>query len=132
MDWCLRTSFPMFLVVGAVSTAGHYLIMIGLVQQMGAEPVLSASIGFTAGAIVNYLLNYTITFRSRRPHRSAIPRFAVTAVTGLLLNALLVAVGVHGAGLHYVIAQVIATGLVVAWSYIINKLWTFSHGRYGD
>jgi putative flippase GtrA len=124
----LLREFPVFVVVGGIATAAHYLLLVFLVQAFGVEPTVASTAGLILGAIVNYVLNYRITFRSRRAHMIAVPRFAVAATTGMFLNGLFVAVGVHVVALHYMIAQVISTGLILAWNFLINKYWTFSGG----
>jgi putative flippase GtrA len=82
-------------------------------------------------AAANYLLNYHFTFESERPHGPAAARFALLAGAGLLLNAIIMHVLV-GAGVHYLIAQVCATAVVLLWNFIGNSLWTFRAGALGE
>jgi putative flippase GtrA len=120
--------FPVFVVVGGVATGAHYLLLVILVQAFRVEPTIASTAGFILGASVSYILNYRITFRSRRAHTSAVPRFAVAATTGVLLNGLFVALGVHVLALHYMVAQVMSTAMVLTWNFLANKYWTFSGG----
>jgi putative flippase GtrA len=34
--------------------------------------------------------------------------------------------------LHYLIAQVIATGIVLIWNFLGNRIWTFRASAYGN
>ena len=118
--------FWVFVGVGGVATGAHYALLVVLVQLFHAEPTLASTAGFVLGAVINYILNYRITFRSTRAHASAIPRFIAAAASGMVLNALLVALGVHGLRVHYLVAQVVSTTIVLFWNFVINKYWTFS------
>ena len=111
--------------MGAIGTAAHYALLVMLVQGLGADPVAASAAGAALGALINYLLNYRYTFRSRQPHRSAAPKFFFLAAIGLVLNTLLMAFGVHVLHWNYLLVQVLATGLVLLWNFIGNRMWTF-------
>lgn len=118
--------FVRFLMVGGLATALHYVILIGLVQWGGLGATLSSSLGFAVSALVNYLLNRRFTFKSDASHAAALPRFATIALTGLVLNAAVMASLVQ---LHvpYLLAQAVATATTVLWNYALNRRWTFSN-----
>jgi putative flippase GtrA len=114
--------FGGFAGVGAVATALQYVVLVSLVTA-GLSPVVGSSIGFCLSALVNYYLNHRFTFQSTALHRDAIPRFAAMAFAGLLLNAALMAVLTPW--VHYLVAQVIATGTVLVFNFCVSRLWTF-------
>jgi putative flippase GtrA len=113
-----------FCLAGGVATAIQYALLVLLVRGVGMPPTAASSAGFVLSAGVNYLLNYRFTFRSDRPHAPAAARFGLLAGTGLLINAAIMRL-ITGAGVHYLIAQVAATGVVLLWNFIGNRLWTF-------
>ena len=119
------TRFLRFAIVGAVGTAAQYALLLALVEGAGADPVVGSVAGFVLGALVNYTLNRTLVFRSDRAHVEALPRFLAVAGMGLCWNALLMYVLVDVAGVHYFIAQILTTGLLLGWHYAGNALWTF-------
>ena len=119
------TQLAKFTVVGAFGTVVHYTILILLVERAGTDPVVGSSIGAIAGAFVNYFLNYYFTFRSNRRHAEAIVQFYIVAGTGFLLNALLMWLIAHLLGVYYILAQLVTTGLVLLWSFWLNRVWTF-------
>jgi putative flippase GtrA len=123
----IMRQFLAFAGVGAVGTAAHYATLIGLVA-FGFDAVTASALGCTIGAIVNYLLNYHLTFRSQSPHRRSAPRFAVVAMISLLLNTLLMAIGIKWIRLNYLVAQVFATGPVLCWNFWISRVWAFKEG----
>ena len=111
-------------MVGAVATAIQYALLLLLVRGFGVAPTPASSIGFVLSAAVNYLLNYSFTFKSNRPHGPAAAKFGLLAGSGLLINAAVMHFMVS-AGVHYLLAQVCATAVVLFWNFIGNSLWTF-------
>jgi putative flippase GtrA len=115
-----------FAIVGAIATAIHYAILIALVQGALAGPVAASSFGFAVGALASYTLNRNFTFRSSRAHLDAVPKFAIVALLGLSVNASLIWLLHAAVGLHYLLAQVLATGGTLLWNFTLNRIWTFS------
>jgi putative flippase GtrA len=121
----LVRQFINFTGVGFVSAIGHYGLLIALVQLAGAAAVPASAAGALLGAWINYSLNYHFTFRSSKRHREAVLKFAVVATVGLVLNTLFMWVGVELIRLHYILSQIVTTGLVLIWSFAGNRFWTF-------
>jgi len=121
--------FSRFLVVGALSTAIQYVILIALVESLSAAPTFASGIGFVVSSIANYHLNYGFTFQSDLPHRVAAPRFVMTAVFGLTLNSAAMFVFAELLSLQYVFAQILATSLTICWNFFANQAWSFSSSR---
>lgn len=114
-------------MVGGVATALQYAILVLLVRGFGVAPTPASASGFVLAAGANYLLNYRFTFRSDRPHGPAAAKFGLLAGMGLLINTGIMH-WLTGAGLHYLLAQVCATGVVLFWNFTGNSLWTFGAG----
>jgi putative flippase GtrA len=127
----IARQFVAFATVGAVGTVVHYATLIVGVQQLGIDPVPASALGWTFGAVANYLLNYHLTFRSRLAHRHAAPRFATIAAIGLLLNTLLMWVQVDLLSFHYLIAQTLATGAILCFNFVLSRLWAFNESPRG-
>lgn len=122
--------FFRFAGVGVFGTVAHYLVLVVAVELFALRPLVASSIGFTVGALVNYMLNYRFTFRSKRRHREALPRFYLVAVAGFVINGLVMLILAERLALQYLLAQVLATGIVLIWGFTANSLWTF--GRRTD
>ena len=118
--------FILFSAVGAVGTAGHYATLILLVEVIRFDPTISSLVGAIVGAIINYLLNYKYTFRSDQPHHVAATKFMFIAVIGAGINTLLMFIFIQHLRLYYLLAQVITTGIVLIWNFLLNKIWTFA------
>jgi putative flippase GtrA len=117
--------FVRYASAGGVGTGVHYAVLIALVQLVDANAVSASTAGAVAGALVNYLLNHRFTFASRKAHSAALPRFAIVAAFGIVLNAIVLAAMLMLAQLPYVVAQMVATGAVLAATYLANRAWTF-------
>src|SRR5262249_46162173 len=107
------------------ATATQYLTLVLLVELGGLHPTLASVLGYGVSWIVNYSLNYRFTFKSSRPHGEAFSRFLGVGIVALLLNSAVMATAT-GIGLHYLLAQVIATALVFCWTFTCNRRWTFA------
>ena len=122
----LARQFATFSGVGLVAAIAHFGVLIALVEGTGMDAVRAALAGFVAGGIVSYVLNRRLTYRSDRPHREATWRFALVAVVGFVLTWAFMAAFIRGLGAPYLPAQLATTGIVLFWTFVANKLWTFS------
>jgi len=121
----LVAQFLKFATAGGIATSLHYAVLILLVEAARIDPVAASGTGFAVGAVSNYLLNYRYTFASTRNHAAAFARFIAVALVGMLLNLLIMWACIHGMQMNYLLAQVVATGLVLIWSFSANRRWTF-------
>ena len=121
----LPRQFTVFALVGVIATALHYAVLIALVEGAGWRPVPATLVGYVAGGVISYLLNRRVTFASERPHAQATWRFALVAFIGFCLTYGFMHVFVERLGAPYLPAQMVTTGLVVFWSFVANRLWTF-------
>jgi putative flippase GtrA len=124
--------FAKFAGVGAIGTVGHYVTLFVLVDVTGLDAVIASSAGFLVGAIINYALNYTFTFRSQQSHISTAPKFFAIALGGFFLNGAAMSLFVNRIGLYYLFAQVITTGLILIWTFLANHYWTFGETTGND
>ena len=114
-----------FFWVGIVAAIVHFGLLVGLVEAGLARPVPATLAGYVAGGVVSYLLNRRHTYASDRPHQEAGWRFAVVAIVGFGLTWALMALLVDRFALPYLPAQVATTGIVLVWSFIAHKYWSF-------
>ena len=117
--------FVTYAMVGLSGTAAQYVLFVLLVR-LGSPVVLASFAGYAVGAVVNYLLNRRFTFGSHLPHRDTAPRFFSVALFGLVLNLAIVWALFDGAGLHYLIAQCVATAVCLLATYALNARWSFN------
>lgn len=118
-----------YIIVGGLGTVCHYVIMVVAAELLLFPLWLSTTIGFTAGAIVNYILNYAFTFKSQKKHIETAPKFFIIGFLGMLLNVLglLFLIKLSFFEKYYMVAQLIATIVVTFSTFTLNKYWTFSY-----
>jgi len=116
--------FAKFAIVGLAATGLHYAIYLALVMGFDVKPGIAAAIGAAFGACVVYLLNRRYTFATQRAHRETIPRFVALSVLGAALNGAIVG-WLSGLGLHFLLAQIVATILVLFINFVVSKKWIY-------
>ena len=121
----LLKQFSAFFGAGLAAAAVHYGALIGLVEFFKTPPVPATLAGYVLGGIVSYGLNRRHTYASERPHSEAGWRFAIVAGVGFALTALFMHVFAGRLGLHYIAAQLVTTGIVLVWSFLAHRFWTF-------
>jgi putative flippase GtrA len=114
-----------YAAAGVVATATHYAVMVALVTWANFPEVVASCVGFLAGACVKYPLNYWAVFASEQQHRVAVPRFVLSLAVGFVLNALLLAILLRVLDVHYMVSQVLTTGVVLFVNYLLARYWVF-------
>jgi putative flippase GtrA len=95
------------------------------VEVFGLWPLAATMGGFALGAAVKYWLNYFVTFRSAEPHPVTMARFMAYELIMLALNTACFAALYQWLGLHYMIAQVLTTILLIPPGYVLSRRWVF-------
>lgn len=121
----LARQFVAFFGVGIVAALVHYSLLWLLVEAFFYDPVSAALAGYVAGGVVSYVLNRIFTYDAERGHLDAGWRFAVVAGIGFLLTWLLMSLFTRWLLWHYFLSQVVTTGIVLIWSFLAHKYWSF-------
>lgn len=116
--------FMSYLAVGGLATGVHFALLIAAVEWGRWPAWLASGIAALIGAQVAYLGNRCLTFSYAGAVVRSWLRFQLTALAGAGIGMLVVALTVHW-GLHYLLGQILATGLVVILTYAINRRWAF-------
>lgn len=109
-----------------MGTFVQYVMLFIFVEVLAMYPVVASILGSLAGAIINYLLSHHWVFRSKRKHSETLSKFVAVGGIGLMINAAIMYVLVTVANVHYLLAQVAATGIVLFWNFLGNRFWTFA------
>ena len=116
--------FVRYTLVGAIATAAHYALL-AIAVELGHWPAFIASgFGAVVGAQVAFFGNRWFTFGHAGELAPAWLKFQGTALFGAVVGMVVVGTGVR-LGVHYLIAQMIATGLSLVLTFAINRAWTF-------
>src|SRR5947209_12220543 len=125
VESAVRSRFLQYAAVGAVATAAHYAILVGLVEAGWLAPQRAAALGAWVGAQVAFAGNAAFTFRGAPVTLASWLRFQVTALVGAALSFALVAAGTR-LGIHYLLAQIVATLITLVVTFEINRRWSFA------
>ncbi|MGH2101781.1 GtrA family protein [Aerococcus urinaeequi] len=115
-----------FGIVGVLAAVIDFGLLAILTEFLGIHYLLSAAISFTAATVFNYITSMKYVFDSRyekgQKHQELFI-FIVLSLIGLGLNQVFMWFFVEIIVLHYIVAKVLATILVMAWNFISRKIW---------
>ena len=120
----MKRRFVIYAAIGALATAVHFAVLAICVESLRWPAAVGSGLGALVGAQVAYAGNRHFTFAHRGPMAASWPRFMATAAAGGLVGMAMVAFGVH-LGLHYLVAQAVATLSTLALTFTLNRIWTF-------
>ena len=122
--------FLFFGLVGASSTAVHYLVALALSQII---PLWTANpLGFACAFFVSYFGHSYLTFRLekvQRSHKERIPRFALVAFSGFCLTQGIIIALSHYTHLPNWLILAVALGVVPVLTFIAAKFWVFARHK---
>ena len=111
-----------FVLVGGACFILDYGLLYILTEYGGLHYLLSAGISFTVSVFVNYWLCLACVFRGADAQtRRAKMLFFGSSIAGLVLNQLLMWVLVDGLSVYYMLAKIIAAGIVTVWNYVLKR-----------
>ena len=115
-----------YIFAGGLTAVAHYGVLVGLVEFAHVDPVPATLAGFIIGAVVSYALNRWLTFDATYSHAQATWRFALIAAGGFALTGVLMHLFVARAGLPYLPMQFVTTGIVMVFSFLGHKFFSFA------
>ena len=116
-----------YLFVGGFSFIVDYSLLFALSEFCHLHYLLSATISFLAGLVVNYYLSTHWIFRhSKLQNKTAeFFIFGIIGVIGLLFNNLLLFLFTDVMHIHYMISKLITAAIVMLWNFLGRKLILF-------
>lgn len=124
----VASPFVRYLGAGGIGTLLHYATLLLVVETLSVRASVASALGATIGALTNYVLNYHLTFASSSAHLRTFPRFLCVALLSVILTGAGVSFASERLGLHYLVAQLVCTVLVLGMGYVVNRAWTFAVG----
>lgn len=115
--------FIKYLGIGGLSTLIQFALLFLLVKLAHTPEIIASATSYALSSIFNYLANYHYTFASSSNHAKTLPKFVLAVALGLGANTLLFAV--FNLFTHYLLAQLLATGITVFLNFLVHKLWIY-------
>jgi putative flippase GtrA len=114
-----------------ISTIVDYSVMVAAVELADIGPVAATPIAAFAGAVTNFTLNRSFTYRaSHNALGGQLWRFALVSGFSLGLNTLGEYLFLKVPHLHYFLARVITSTIVSnVWNYPLLRFFVFSERR---
>ena len=118
--------FSMVGVSGAVVDLGLLSI---LFTRLNVPLTIAVAVAFIAAVINNYTWNVLWTYGHQdhsAQHHITLSKFVLVSVVGLGLNEAIVnlVTGVFGVA-FWLVAKLMAMGIVMFWNFVGNRHWTF-------
>lgn len=113
-----------FLIVGGLNTALMYLLYLGLIWSGFSYPV-ALMMDYLVGIPFSYLLQRYWTFVPKGRLELSFFKYVMTYIGVFLGNIILLVVLVESGMLGPIIGQFVSLSLVIALSYLVQKLWVF-------
>lgn len=117
-----------FLISSGLATSTHWIVMAALIYA-GSQAAVATGIGAMIGAVVNYLLQRKVTFRSSKSHATAVPAYLLVVLITWCANLVIFISLHHGLAVPTWPAQVITTLTVAVLSYLLYKRIVFNERR---
>ncbi|HIZ26527.1 MAG TPA: GtrA family protein [Candidatus Barnesiella merdipullorum] len=123
----LLIQFVRYFFVGGFAFVLDFGLLYILTEYAGLHYLLSATLSFIAGLLVNYIISCLWVF-SNSKFKSRIVEFlffAAIGVVGLGLNDFLIWLFTDCIGTHYMFSKIVAAAVVYLWNFFARKYLVF-------
>ena len=119
----LISQFMRFGIVGAIAFVIDFGLTVGLTELFSLHYLISATIGFSISVIFNYIasMRFVFTHKEDMSKTREFIIFLVLTLIGLGINNALMYSCVEWIHIHYIVAKIIATAVVMLWNFITRK-----------
>jgi putative flippase GtrA len=132
----LLKDFFAYGLVSALALGVDVSLLMLLYQELHLQYVVAATISFTCGAAVAYVLSVRFVFHYHRLRNrgSEFTSFVLLGIAGLVVNALVIAALKEGLGLSVLVAKFGAAGCTLCVNFLLRRQFLFApkHGTSTD
>lgn len=134
--WVRYEEIIVYLIVGVLTTIVSWgakflvnaLFFHNTMYPTPFENLVLSVVNWTAGVIFAYFTNRRFVFKSHEPMGKEIPKFVLSRVFTLILDAVVMQV-LTAVGVHLIIATGISAVLVIIGNYVFSKLFVFRNKK---
>ena len=129
-DW--KIQLFRYVIVGGISFIVDYSLLFVLTEHVGLHYIVSATISFIAGLIVNYTISTSCTswiFRNSKLSNTTVELiiYGAIGVVGLVLNNILLYLFTDILHIHYMLSKLITAALVMGWNFVGRRIILFNN-----
>ena len=110
-----------FLIAGGICFVFEILTLWALVELCRFYYLYASAIAFKAALLINYVICRRWVFSAAHDSAGSFELFAISSVAGLGLNQLTMWAMVDICGIWYILAKVIAAGVVTVWNFVMKR-----------
>ncbi|MCH7613412.1 MAG: GtrA family protein [Candidatus Marinimicrobia bacterium] len=114
--------------VGGIAFLADFGLLFILTEYFGIHYLISASIGFAVGLVLNYIMSITWVFSNRRVKNKRIEfiLFIIIGAIGLGLNEVFLWGFTDFLKIHYLKSKIISTFFIYLWNFFVRKYMLFN------
>lgn len=123
----LLVQFVRYFFVGGFAFVVDFGLIYILTEYAGLHYLLSATLSFIAGLLVNYIISCLWVFNGSKFKNRLVEFlfFAAIGVVGLALNDALIWLFTDCIGTHYMFSKIVAAAMVYLWNFFARKYLVF-------
>lgn len=125
--------FVRFGLVGLSGAAINMVLLYVLVDAAHLHHLVAAALATETAIVSNFVCNDRWTFHDARDHSSRLARlwrYNAVALGGLAISLVVIAVLTERAGVHYLLANLVAIAAATVWNYGVNARVTWRLPRH--
>jgi len=112
-----------FGIVGAIATIIDFIFIYIFRELVGLSVLISNTLSFTISVIYNYIASIIFVFNvdKSKDNKIVFIKFIIFSIIGLFISNILMELFTNIINLHYLIAKVISTIVVMIFNFITRK-----------
>lgn len=117
-----------YLLVGGVSFAVDFFLLVFLHEYFGVELWLATPIAFLTSFAANYLLSRFFTFAGTGARGTSFVKYVALVAFNTVAASLIVS-GFEAVGSSYMLGKIASTAMMTVWNFFAYKHWVFAEKK---
>ncbi|MCQ1949506.1 GtrA family protein [Arthrobacter sp. zg-Y859] len=117
-----------YLLVGGVSFAVDFFLLVLLHEYFGVELWLATPIAFLTSFAANYFLSRFFTFAGSGARGTSFVKYVALVLFNTVAASLIVS-GFEAVGSSYMLGKVASTAMMTVWNYFLYKHFVFAQNK---
>ncbi|WP_077152602.1 GtrA family protein [Bacteroides bouchesdurhonensis] len=117
-----------YTLVGGLAFVVDFGLLFFLTEYVRLHYLISATISFLAGLLVNYVISTQWIFRDSKIKNKKVEfiLFGLIGVIGLILNNVLIYLFTDVVGLYYMLSKLVTAIIVYMWNFLGRRYFLFN------